>query len=147
MTINDRLLGVAALLLAAFLTWNGYDLVAPVAYEPVGPRAFPLLLALVIALCGAWLVYRGGGAIEANHPGANARIALMVALIAGYALLFVWLGFVLSTTLMGVLVGRLFGGSWLKCAVAGAVMGIAMFVLFDKVLDVVLPAGILGGVL
>ena len=55
MILNDRLLGVAALLLAAFLTWFGHDLQAPFAYEPVGPRAFPLLLAAVIGLCGcAW---------------------------------------------------------------------------------------------
>lgn len=46
---------------------------------------------------------------------------------------------------MTVFVGRLFSGSWAKCAIGGVVMGISFFLLFDKVLDVVLPAGLLGG--
>ena len=50
--MNDRTLGIAALALAAFMTWAGWDIEAPFAYEPVGPRAFPLLLALIIGLCG-----------------------------------------------------------------------------------------------
>ncbi len=147
MALNDRLLGVLALLLAAFLTWYGYDLEAPFAYEPVGPKAFPLLLALVIALCGLRLVIKGGNTVEPNPPGANGRIAIMVALLAGYALLFQWLGFIIATAIMATLVGRLFGGAWLKCVAGGVVMAIGFFLLFDKVLDVVLPLGLLGELL
>jgi len=143
MTLNDRLLGAAALLLAVFLTWHGYDLEAPFAYEPVGPKAFPLLLAAVIGLCGLRLLIKGGNAVAANPPGANARIAVMVGLVAGYALAFQWLGFVLATAAMATLVGRLFGGSWGKCALGGAGLGVAGFLLFDKVMDVVLPLGLL----
>ncbi|KRC71585.1 Tripartite tricarboxylate transporter TctB family protein [compost metagenome] len=141
--MNDRILGIAALALSAFMTVAGWGIEAPFAYEPVGPRAFPLLLALIIGLCGLWLVYKGGHAVEANPPGANARIALMVAFAAAYAFLFQWLGFVIATSLMTVFVGRLFGGGWVKCAIGGVVMSLFFFVLFDKVLDVVLPGGML----
>lgn len=147
MALNDRIMGIAALLLAAFLTWFGYDLEAPFAYEPVGPKAFPLILAAVIGLCGLRLVIKGGNAVEPNPPGASARIAVMVGLVAAYALLFQWLGFVISTALMATLVGRLFGGTWAKCAIGGIGLGIGFFLLFDKVMDVVLPTGILGGLL
>lgn len=143
--MNDRVLGVFALILAALMTWAGWDLEAPFAYEPVGPRAFPLLIALIIGLCGLWLVIKGGNPIERNPPRANARITVMVVIIAAYAFLFQWLGFIISTALMTVFVGRLFSGSWTKCAIGGVVMGISFFLLFDKVLDVVLPAGLLGG--
>ena len=44
---------------------------------------------------------------------------------------------------MTVFVGRLFGGGWVKCAIGGLVMSAFFFVLFDKVLDVVLPGGLL----
>lgn len=141
--MNDRILGLAALALAVFMTAAGWGIEAPFAYEPVGPRAFPLLLALIIGLCGLWLVYKGGHAVEANPPGANGRIALMVVFAAAYAFLFQWLGFVIATSLMTVFVGRLFGGSWAKCAIGGGVMSLFFFVLFDKVLDVVLPGGLL----
>lgn len=147
MTLNDRLLGVAALLFAAFLTWFGHDLEAPFAYEPVGPKAFPLLLALVIALCGLRLVFKGGNDVEANPEGANLRIITMVACLAAYAFFFQWLGFVVATALMGIIIGRLFGGSWLKVITGSVLMAIGLFLLFDKGMDVVLPTGILGGLL
>ena len=67
----------------------------------------------------------------------------MVAFAAGYAFLFQWLGFVIATALMTVFVGRLFGGGWAKCALGGVGMSVFFFVLFDKVLDVVLPGGLL----
>jgi putative tricarboxylic transport membrane protein len=141
--MNDRILGIAALALAVFMTAAGWSIEAPFAYEPVGPRAFPLLLALIIGLCGLRLVYKGGHAVERNPAGANGRIALMVVFVTVYAFLFQWLGFIVATSLMTIFVGRLFGGSWLKCAIGGVVMSIFFFVLFDKVLDVVLPGGLL----
>ena len=147
MVLNDRVLGAAALVVAAFLAWYGHDLEAPFAYEPVGPRAFPMLVAAMIASCGVWLVVKGGNPTDINAPGATARIALMVAVVAAYAVAFQWLGFVTATTFMTVLVGRLFGGTWLKGLWGGAVMGLGFFLLFDKALDVVLPTGLLGGLL
>lgn len=67
----------------------------------------------------------------------------MMAFVVAYAFLFQWLGFVIATTLMTIFVGRLFGGGWAKCAIGGAVMSVLFFLLFDKVLDVVLPTGLL----
>lgn len=147
MTLNDRVLGIAALIFAALITAFGYDLEPPFSYEPVGPKAFPLLLALIIALCGLRLIIKGGGEVEANPEGANTRIAAMAAYLAGYAFLFQWIGFVAATTLMVALVGRLFHASWLQAFLGGIVMSIALFYLFDKGLDVVLPTGVLGGLL
>jgi putative tricarboxylic transport membrane protein len=143
MTLNDRVLGVFALLFAALLAWQGWGLEAPFAYEPVGPRAFPLLLAVVIGLCGLWLLARGREHAEPNPPGANLRIVGMVGLVAAYGLIFETLGFVLSTALMTVFVGRLFGGRWRSCVIGGIGMSVLFYLLFDKVFDVVLPMGLL----
>ena len=146
-SLNDRVLGIAALIFAALITAFGYDLEPPFSYEPVGPKAFPLILALIIALCGLRLIIKGGGEVEANPQGANARIALMVAYLAGYAFLFQWIGFILATTLMVAFIGRLFQATWAQAFIGGIVMSIGLFYLFDKGLDVVLPTGILGGLL
>src|SRR5690606_29458182 len=82
--MNDRTLGIAALVLAALMTWAGWDIEAPFAYEPVGPRAFPMLIALIIGLCGLRLAIKGGNPVEANSAGANSRITLMVLVAGGY---------------------------------------------------------------
>ncbi len=147
MALNDRVLGIAAVLLALFLAFFGYDLEAAFSYEPVGPKAFPLLLALIIGLCGLRLIFTNGNPVEPNPPGANLRIAIMVAYVAAYAFLFQWLGFIVATALMTIFVARLFGSTWIKAIIGGVSMGVLFFLLFDKGLDVVLPTGILGDLL
>ena len=142
--LSDRLLGVLALLFSAFLAWYGIGLEAAFSYEPVGPRAFPLLLSALIGLCGLVLTWKGGNKVEPNLPGVNGRILMMVGLLAFYAAGFVWFGFMLSTAIMTTMIGRLFGGSWMKSAAGGMIMAVVFYLLFDRLLDVVLPVGLLG---
>lgn len=153
--MRDRILGACALAFAVFMAWSARDYVAPIAYEPVGPRAVPMLLAALIALVGVWLLVRGGrrGALDATtradaHAGAGGtgpvlapRALLGLAAILAYGWLFVGLGFPLATLLMTVAIARLFGGTWLQGLAAGVGLGLGLYLLFDRVLDVVLPAG------
>ncbi|THU00675.1 tripartite tricarboxylate transporter TctB family protein [Lampropedia puyangensis] len=141
--MNDRILGIGAVVLAGVMFWQGVGLEAPFSYEPLGPRAFPLLIAAVMALCGIWLVVKGGGQTEPNPPGANVRIAAMFAIVVGYGLIYQSAGFIIATALMTMLVGKLFGGGWLKPAIGGVISSVFFFYLFDRVLDVVLPLGVL----
>lgn len=143
--MTDRTLGLSALIFAGLMAWFGRGLQAPFAYEPVGPRAFPMLVALIIALCGAWLLFKDWrGARRTAHAIAWPRMLLMAVYILAYAQLFVPLGFILSTTLMTVLIGRLFDGGWVKTLIGGLVMSVFFYYLFDRTLDVVLPLGPLG---
>ena len=141
--MSDRILGIAAILVAVAMGIASWDYAAKIAYEPVGPRAFPLLLAAAMAACGAWLALRPGqGSVSLGGPQSR-NIALCAGAIVIYAALFQLLGFVIATALMTLPVGRLFGGTWRQCALTGAGMGVALYVFFDKLLDVVLPLGIL----
>lgn len=147
--MSDRILGGVCVLLAIAMAAAAQHYVAPISYEPVGPRAFPLLLAGLLALGGAWLLLRPSAHASGLAAAPLARLGLALGAVFAYALLFQWLGFVLATALMALPVGRAFGGGWGRSALAGLVLGLVLFVLFDRVLDVVLPAGplapILGG--
>ncbi len=147
MKLTDRTLGIVAILFAVFLGVFGYDLEPPFSYEPIGPKAFPLLIAVIMAICGLILTVKGGSEAEVNTKSANLRILTMVAYIVLYAFLFNILGFIVSTALMTIFVGKLFGAKWWQAVVGGVVMSVLFFLLFDRTLDVVLPQGILGGVL
>jgi putative tricarboxylic transport membrane protein len=70
----------------------------------------------------------------------------VVAVIA-YALLFETVGFTLATTAMAVPIGIAFGGGWKHALAGGLGLGIGFYLLFDKLLDVVLPTGLLSFVL
>lgn len=144
---SDRSLGVAALVFSAIMFAFGYNLEAPFAYEPVGPKAFPLLAAAVIAICGIILVIRGGGVVAPNGPGINRGLFLIAASLLAYALLFQFLGFMLATLLMVVPVAMIFGAKWWQGLITGAVLAVSAYLLFDRALAVVLPKGVLGGLL
>ena len=145
--MSDRILGAACLVVAAGMAWAAKDYAAPISYEPVGPRAFPLLLAGLMAAGGAWLVVRP----SAHHSGlglAQVRtLGMAVVAVFLYAALFQWLGFTLATALMAVPVGMAFGGHWRQALAAGVGLGVVLFLMFDKLLDVVLPTGLLAYVL
>src|SRR5690606_28862366 len=130
-----------ALIFAGLMAWFGHDLQAPFSYEPVGPRAFPMLIALIIALCGAWLVLKHWRDRRAGEPIDWPRLLLRVVYVCGYALLCDGLGFVGADDAVTVRMGRLFGGSWVRMFIGGVAMGVLFLLLFDRALDVVLPLG------
>lgn len=140
--MTDRILGVLALLVAAAMAIAAWGYAAPIDYEPVGPRAFPLLVAVLIALCGAWLVAKPGPAAVFPKGAQLRNVALFAAAVVLYGILFQWLGFSVATALLALPVGYVFGGTWRQSVTTGAALGIVLFLLFDKLLDVVLPLGI-----
>ena len=145
--MSDRLLGAVCVVASAAMAWAAQDYAAAISYEPVGPRAFPLLLAVGLGLSGLWLVLRPSAGFEAFQGVPWKATALCAAAVLVYALLFQWLGFALATALMALPVGMAFGGSWRQSLAGGAGLGLVLFLLFDKVLDVVLPTGPLSALL
>jgi len=141
--MSDRILGAVCVVAGAGMAWAAHDYAAPISYEPVGPRAFPLLLAGLMALAGAWLVARPGPSRFGLNREHFKPIALAVVAVFAYAALFETLGFPIATALMALPVGMAFGGSWKQSLAGGAVMGVAFYAMFDKLLDVVLPTGVL----
>lgn len=140
--MSERIFGVFLLLLSAAGIFVGWDLQAPVAYEPVGPRAFPLLVFLLLGLCAAALIASRPQPTKWAPPTVLLRIGALFVIILLYAYVFDKLGFVLSTALMCVPVAHFFGGSWRQALIGGAGLGVGLSILFDRVLDVALPAGL-----
>lgn len=141
--MSDRILGAVCVVAGAGMAWAAVDYAAPISYEPVGPRAFPFLLAGLMALAGAWLVVKPGRHAFALAPQHFKPIAWALVAVFAFAALFEMLGFPVATALMAVPVGMAFGGSWKQALTGGVAMGLAFFFLFDKLLDVVLPTGLL----
>jgi putative tricarboxylic transport membrane protein len=141
--MSDRALGGACVAVSAAMAWSARGYAATISYEPVGPSAFPLLLAALMAACGLWLIVRPDAARGALQGVPLKATALCGAGILVYALLFETLGFPLATALMSVPIGIAFGASWKRALLAGMVLGLATWFVFDKLLDVVLPTGLL----
>jgi putative tricarboxylic transport membrane protein len=141
--MSDRILGAACVVLSVAMAWAAHDYAAPISYEPVGPRAFPLLLAALLAIGGGWLAIKPGTHASGLRFVHLKTLGLAALAVFGYALLFELLGFTLATAAMAVPVGMAFGGNWKQSLAGGVGLGVALYLLFDKLLDVVLPTGVL----
>lgn len=145
--MSDRILGAACVLAGAGMAWVARDYVAPISYEPVGPRAFPMLLAGLLAAGGLWLFIRPASDDHWFKRVPLRPLAYAVIAVFAYAYLFQWLGFTLATMVMAVPVGMAFGGTWKQSLAGGIGLGLLLFLVFDKLLDVVLPSGLLAFIL
>lgn len=151
----NRLGGVAVVVVAgaAVLEATTFDVAFPT--DPLGPKAFPLLAAFLLAFGGAALWRVGAeraavgqdaspgphdGAVPTGIPGGTILAAAVS--FTAYALLLAPFGFVLATTLEFAVLARLFGGRWVGGAAAGLVFASLLYVLFVFGLGLPLPLGI-----
>lgn len=146
--ILQRVFALLLLAVCAALAVMAWPYQAAFSYEPVGPRAFPLL---IIGLMGCGLLYlafrptpivRKDDEPELDRESLN-KIGICVVLLLLFASTFEPLGFVLSSILVGVPMARLYDGRWLPSIVIITLMSIALYWLFDRVMDVPLPLGLL----
>jgi len=111
--------------------------------DPLGPSAFPLLAAALIALGGLALLAGGDAFVQHVPRDGLVRVALATLSFVAYALLLDPLGFVPATALEFVALATLFGGRPLPGLAAGLVFTFLLFALFVYGLGLPLPLGLL----
>lgn len=144
----QRIFAAVMLLVCAGLALMAWPYQASFSYEPVGPRAYPLLM---LGLMSAGLIYMLFRPQPTRHTDEEppldretlTKIGVCVALLLVFAGTFESLGFVLSSMLVGIPMARLYGGRWLPGAVIITLMSVFLYLLFDKAMDVPLPLGLL----
>ena len=144
-------MGAAAIALES----TTFDVAFPT--DPLGPKAFPILAAFLLAIGGVALMFQrpspalGSGTEspeEPDRPHADAadpirRILVGTVSFVVYAFLLSPLGFVPATTLEFALLAKLFGGPVGRGAAAGLVFALVLYVLFVYALGLPLPLGVL----
>ena len=114
--------------------------------DVVGPSAYPLILAILLALLAIALFVESrprseGGTFWKRHG----RPTVMVGGLFAYTMLLERLGFLVVTFAYLTLSHLWFGErSVLKAAAVAAVVTIGLWLVFDRVLSLRLPAGVLG---
>ncbi|MEO3435123.1 tripartite tricarboxylate transporter TctB family protein [Inquilinus sp. CAU 1745] len=136
--MSDR---IAGLLFLALSIWYG---VTAGTYEasfgdPLGPAAFPVMLAIPAGLFSLYLILRPDPDPEWSVGGPLLRQVATLAVLVGYALLLEDLGYLAATFAGVVLMSRLLGAGWLKSAISGAAMSIGLYIVFDRLLGLPLP--------
>lgn len=152
---HQTLVGVGALGVAAVLAFGAASIPAAAGYAGVGPNFLPWVVAAVLGVCGALLVWQAlsGGYRDFEAPSGGERadrpaIAWVVAGVVANAALITTIGFILACTLCYVLAVRGLRlaegkatppGKVVLDAVTGFLIAAPAFWVFTKLLAINLP--------
>lgn len=136
--LSDRIAGAILLALAVWywIAAGGYA----VSYgDPVGPAAFPRMLAVPLALFALFLIARPDPDPVWIHRSAATKQVITIGILLLYPLLIEPLGFPLSTAIGTAVMTRVLGAAWLPTIIFSIALGFGLFVLFDTLLGLPLP--------
>lgn len=153
---SDLLVGLGVVGLGLLTVWQALVIPPTPVYAEVSATLVPwlvavLLLALGIGLCASAL--RGGWShgLEdmQDPPPVNWRsLGLLAAALVVQVALIEWLGFVIASTILYVLVCAAFGSRHpLRDLLIGAAVTLVAYLAFSRLLGVNIGAGVLEGIL
>lgn len=139
--MSDRIFALVWLAVCMLITIQMVNLNVPIAYEPVGPKAYPLLLVAVMAVCCMALIIRPDVDVHWPAPSLLRKGALLVGVLLFYAWAFEIVGAPLATGIMALGSAKLFGSRWLTALFTALSVAIFGYLIFDRLLEVSLPLG------
>lgn len=142
--MSDRIFGALLLILAAVYSWTARGFDPGFMADPLGPQTFPYLLGAVLAITALYLVLRPDPPVQ--WPGLHRllQMGLVVLVLLAYASLLEWLGFIIATLLTVTMLGWRLGASLRTAILTGIGVSLVVYGLFDIVLELPLPDGLLG---
>jgi putative tricarboxylic transport membrane protein len=126
----------------------------PPTYAKVGPEVVPYLVAGVLAGLGtviAWQAYFGSPSALRPEAGIAAEWRPVMMISAGFGAFIALLkagGFIAAAMLLFLATTRAFGSRrYVRDAMIGALLTVAVYLLFSRVLKLPLPKGLLDGLM
>ena len=135
--MSERVFLIFLFACGAVYLYFGLKIEVPFAYEPLGPRTFPVLLGCCLATLSvlALVIY------PMSTIPLKGRVAKLALAVLFYLLTFQLLGFMLATTISTYIIARLVGSSWMQGLLTGLILAIAFYGIFHFLLGVPLPLG------
>lgn len=141
----QRLSALVWCLIALALIVVAWDYQAPYSYEPVGPRAYPILLLALMAIGALVIVVKPDAfqPFEGMDRAIGIKIVAYLVLQLLLARLFIPLGFLVTGFIFLLPSSRLYGAKWRDAIIISVLIPIVLYVLFYMLLGISLPRGIL----
>ena len=139
--MSDRIFGGASIVLSLLMMWATGLIEESFIQDPLGPKAFPLVIAGIMGLSGLVMMFKPDA--EPHWPGMVklAELAATVGVFVAYAEIMPMVGFVLSTAVAtAFLVWRL-GGTTRQALIGGVVISIGIYAVFQHLLGLNLAKG------
>lgn len=136
--MSDRLTGLLIAILAVWYGWMATGFEEGFG-DPVGPSAFPKLLAIPMGVFALYLIARPDPEPHWPTGRPRQRQLLMIAALIGYPLVLELLGFPLATALGAFVMSLLLNGPRRAAAISAVAVSLGLFVTFDQILGLHLP--------
>lgn len=130
MRISDRVFGAVVILGALVYITSAYQIATPFFSDPLGPRAFPIGVGVVAAICGGVMVFSPDE--EPDWPEARAllSLALSTGLLVGYAYALKPFGFLLPTAVAAGVISYQITPRPVTAIATGICISLGLFALF-----------------
>ena len=139
--MSDRVFGFIGLLLAAFYAWQATVIELSFISDPVGPKAFPFVIAIILALSSLVFILKPDPAPDWPAAGRIFEIAISVAVMVAYAQALPLVGFVLSTAVAASFLSWRLGAAPLRAVPAGIAIAVGIYIIFHLILGLSLARG------
>ncbi|MEP3429888.1 MAG: tripartite tricarboxylate transporter TctB family protein [Roseibium sp.] len=142
--MSDRIFGVVGLVLAIGYAWAALIIEESFLSDAVGPKAFPLIIAGVLALSSLAIIAKPDKAPDWPPLGRLMEVAMAVLVMILYAIMLPELGFVFATALAATYLTWRLGSTPVSSVIAGSLTSVGIYVIFHLVLGLSLAKGPLG---
>jgi putative tricarboxylic transport membrane protein len=139
--MSERLLGGVCLALAAFFVWGAFQIETGFIVDPLGPKAFPIIIAGVLAVSGLYPLVRPDPEPDWPTGGRMLEVVFGVGVLIAYTYMLPELGFVASSAAAAALLSWRLGAGPLPAAIAGIAISFLMYAIFHLILGLSLARG------
>ncbi|WP_133010576.1 tripartite tricarboxylate transporter TctB family protein [Marinomonas flavescens] len=144
MRINDRVFGLLMLILAVAYGWGAMQFPIPFGgQESVGPETFPIILSVVMSISAIYMMVKP----DPDEKWSPVPMLIELIVVALSILLFAWaiepIGFIPAATFVVSFLSWRMGANFVKSLITGVVSSVIIFFLFNNVLELALPLGLL----
>ncbi|SLN50498.1 Tripartite tricarboxylate transporter TctB family protein [Aquimixticola soesokkakensis] len=142
--MSDRIFGAIGVLLAIAFALSALAIQESFLSDAVGPKAFPLIIAAVLAISSAFIALKPDA--SPKWPSLNRFVEIIAAAVSMilYAELLPVLGFIIATIFGAAYLTWRLGSSALESLIIGVGTSLGIYVIFHLVLGLALARGPLG---
>jgi putative tricarboxylic transport membrane protein len=144
---SDRIFGLVMALLALAYIASAVQIQTSFLSDPVGPKAFPMLIGVVAAISSIFMVLRPDEDPEWPDLKTLAALAVAVLVLVAYAFALRPLGFLLPTAVAAAVLSYQISPRPAAAAISGVALSGGLFVIFKYALGlglIALPAALAG---
>lgn len=141
--MSDRIVGVLLFFLAVGYGLQARGFHSGFMTDPLGPSAFPKLLAVLLGLASIYLIVRPDRGVQWPRGLALMHLAFTLVVLIAYAFVLVPIGFIPTTFVALVVIAIQVGTRVVPATIMGAVASVGLFATFDLLLGLPLPMGTL----